>query len=218
MTARPDEAGLGAYRVLAEVLPHLVWIARLDGTVVFYNRRAERYGGLEPGPGGVYEWAPIVHPDDLDRTQADWQRAVETRSEYECEHRVRMADGSFRWHLSRALPVEIDGSVLWFGTATDTQVLAETREALADSDARLRSVFAGIDQGYCVCELVVDAQGRAVDYRFLETNPLFEEATGLRDAVGRTALELVPALEPHWVDTYAEVVRSGVARRFHCVP
>ena len=212
--AHHDEIGLGAYRLLAEVLPHLVWIARGDGTVVFYNSRAERYGGLEPGPEGRYEWAPIVHPDDLERTHEDWQRAVEERSEYECEHRVRMADGSYRWHLSRALPVQTDGSLLWFGTATDTHVLVETREALAESDARLRSVFAGIDQGYCVCELVLDRDGRAVDYRFLETNPLFEEASGLRDAVGRTALDLVPTLEPHWVETYAEVVRSGNPLRF----
>lgn len=213
-----DDAGppadLSAYRLLAEALPHLVWFARADGTVIFYNERRSRYGGLDPGPDGLYEWAPIVHDDDLAHTQVAWRRSVETTTEYECEHRVRMADGSFRWHLSRALPLHNGSTILWFGTATDTQILAETREALAESEARLRSVFSGIDQGYCLCELVVDADGRAIDYRFLETNPLFEEATGLRDAVGRTALELVPGLEPQWVETYAGVALGGEPIRF----
>lgn len=213
-----DDAGppadLGAYRLLAEALPHLVWFARSDGTVIFYNRRRDRYGGLDPGPDGVYEWAPIVHDDDLEHTQVAWQRAVETTTEYESEHRVRMADGSFRWHLSRALPLGDGSSVLWFGTATDTQVLADAREALAESEARLRSVFTGIDQGYCLCEVVVDDHGQAIDYRFLETNPLFEEATGLRGAVGRTALELVPGLEPQWVETYAAVAAGDAPVRF----
>lgn len=205
---------LAAYRLLAEALPHLVWFARPDGAVTFYNRQAELYGGLAPRADGIYDWAPIVHPDDLDRTRRAWQRSIDTLELYECEHRVRMSDGSFRWHLSRALPLEVSDSAMWFGTATDTQVLADARDALSESESRLRSVFSGIDQGYCVCELVMDEHGRAVDYRFLETNVMFSEATGLHDAVGRTALELVPSLEPHWLQTYAAVALGDTPLRF----
>jgi PAS domain S-box-containing protein len=205
---------IAAYRVLAEALPHLVWFARSDGSVTFYNRRIEMYGGLDPRPGGVYEWSPIVHPDDLERTQAAWRRAVEHRTEYECEHRVRMVDGSYRLHLSRALPLDTGGPVMWFGTATDTQILADTRAWLAESQSRLETVFSGIDQAYCICELVVDDDGNPIDYRFLETNPQFEMTTGLRDPVGRTALELVPSLEASWVETYATVALDGVQLRF----
>jgi PAS domain S-box-containing protein len=199
---------------LAEALPHLVWFARSDGAVTFYNRRIELYGGIAPGPDGIYQWAPIVHPDDLERTHHAWDQAVRLQQQYECEHRVRMADGSFRWHLSRALPLRTSTEVTWFGTATDTHVLAETREALTESESRLRSVFSAIDQGYCMCELVLDDDGVAIDYRFLETNPQFEDATGLRDAVGRTAMELVPSLESSWVQTYAEVALGNAPRRF----
>lgn len=207
-------AGFADYALLAEALPHLVWFARDDGAVTFYNRRAERYGGLALDADGIYEWAPIVHPDDLDRTRQAWQQAVDRQQLYECEHRVRLADGSYRWHLSRAQPLLTEGETTWFGTATDTQVLADAREALAESETRLQSVFAGIDQGYCVCELVSDADGRPTDYRFLETNNAFEQATGLHDAVGRTAMELVPSLEPHWITTYAAVALGDAPLRF----
>jgi PAS domain S-box-containing protein len=207
-------ADLAAYQLLAEALPHLVWFARSDGQVIFYNRRRALYGGLGPGPDGIYEWGPIVHPDDLEHTERAWSRAVAEGTEYECEHRVAMADGTYRRHLSRALPLDTGTSVLWFGTATDTHRLVETTEALADSEARLRSVITGIDQGYCLCELVYGEAGQPVDYRFLETNPLFEAASGLHDAEGRTAYELVPSLERQWLDRYAAVVRDAAPIRF----
>lgn len=96
----------------------------------------------------------------------------------------------------------------------DSDLLAATLEALAESEARLRSVFSGIDQGYCICELVYDDDGHPVDYRFLEANAQFEEATGLREAVGRTAFELVPSLEAHWLERYAAVALGDEPIRF----
>ena len=89
-----------------------------------------------------------------------------------------------------------------------------TADALRESESRFRALFSAIDEGYCLCEVVLDAGGRPVDYRFLEANPLFEEMTGLVDAVGRTALELVPDLERRWVETYARVALGGEPLRF----
>jgi len=80
---------------------------------------------------------------------------------------------------------------------------------VSGSEDRFKAVFTAIDEGFCLCEMVVDDDGRPVDYRFLDTNPLFESMTGLTDAVGRTALELVPDLEAEWIATYA---RAGLGR------
>ena len=77
------------------------------------------------------------------------------------------------------------------------------------SEARYRTLFNSIDQGFCIFEMVYDASGKAEDYRFLEVNSNFERHTGLAGAVGRTALELVPGLEQHWVDLYANVAVTG---------
>lgn len=82
-----------------------------------------------------------------------------------------------------------------------------------ERDNRFQAIFSAIDEGFCLCEIVLDASGNAVDYRFLEVNRLFESMTGLVDAVGRTAMELVPNLEQHWVDTYAKVA-DGESMRF----
>ncbi len=91
---------------------------------------------------------------------------------------------------------------------------ARAESALAEREARFRALFSSIDEGYCLCEIVLDGNGEAVDYRFLEVNEQFEDATGLQDAVGRTAHEMIPDLEAYWVDTYARVALARETLRF----
>ncbi|HEY0016341.1 MAG TPA: ATP-binding protein [Longimicrobium sp.] len=87
-------------------------------------------------------------------------------------------------------------------------------EALLESEAKYRSLFESIDEGFFIAEVLYDADGRAVDYRYLEANPALAEHTGLPDPVGRTAREVVPQLEDHWVETAGRVVATGEPARF----
>ncbi len=93
------------------------------------------------------------------------------------------------------------------------------RGAASDDSDQLRAervlaVVQAIDEGYCVCEIVLDADGAPCDYRFLEVNAAFEQLTGLADPVGRRAREMVPDLEDHWIETYARVALDGEPIRF----
>jgi PAS domain S-box-containing protein len=87
-------------------------------------------------------------------------------------------------------------------------------DALRETEHRYRLLFESIDQGFCVCELVLDENNAPVDYRFLEVNLAFERMTGLEDPVGKTIKELVPDIENSWHEAYAEVVRTGESVRF----
>lgn len=91
---------------------------------------------------------------------------------------------------------------------------ARANLAMRESREQYRLLFESIDEGFCVIELICEPDGTARDYRFLEVNPAFERHCGLRNAVGRTALELTPDLEPHWFRTYGEVAHSGRPVRF----
>ena len=318
-------------------------MADASGQVEHCNRRIADY---DPAArrGESYDWAALVHPDDLAATNAAWAQAQGCAGSYSFEHRLRMADGSWRWHLSRAEPsLDEAGEIArWYGTATDihdrksveqaaferlgqleaiyrsaplglclldrdlrivrinealakingfpvachlgrtvwdlvpslrssaepimlrvlatgeavtgVELAGETAKApgvirhwleqfypiidgagavshigvvceevterrraeaaMRESEARLRAVFAAIDEGFCLGEMILDGAGRPVDYRFLEVNPLFEAMSGLAGAVGRTALELQPDLEAHWIETYARVGLGGEQLRF----
>ena len=91
------------------------------------------------------------------------------------------------------------------------QVRAQRR--LRASEERYRTLFEAIDAGFCIIEMVPDAQGRLTDYRMLEVNPAFERQSGLRNAVGRTVREFVPDHEDFWFDLYGRVATTGAPAR-----
>ncbi|MBA2276138.1 MAG: PAS domain S-box protein, partial [Chloroflexia bacterium] len=91
---------------------------------------------------------------------------------------------------------------------------ARAEAALRESEERYRTLFESIDEGFCVIELLFDAGGAPVDYRFLEVNPAFERHTGLHEATGKSARELVPTLEAHWFEIYGRVATTGEPVRF----
>lgn len=93
-----------------------------------------------------------------------------------------------------------------------TQVLA--RKKIEESEAKYRTLFNTMDQGFCVLEMIFDDNNQPINYCFLETNPVFEKQTGLKDAIGKTVLQLVPDLEVHWFERYGEVALSGKSIRF----
>lgn len=133
---------LGAeYRLLADAVPQLVWVTDGDGAVVYVNQQYAAYTGFAAAElCGQTEWRKALHPDDLERCLADWRAAMTNGSGYETEYRLRRAsDGSWRWHLARALPIrdERGAIVKWIGTCTDIEDNKRTQEALRVSEQRL---------------------------------------------------------------------------------
>lgn len=76
------------------------------------------------------------------------------------------------------------------------------------------TLFESIDEGFCICEMLFDENGEPEDYRVLKVNSVFEQLTGLQQPLGKTARELVPNLEPHWFETYGQVIETGEPIRF----
>ena len=82
----------------------------------------------------------MLHPDDLQNCVDRWTHAFSTGDPYETEYRFkRAADGAYRWHLGRALPVrDADGAIVkWFGTCTDIHDQKEAAEVLRRSHDEL---------------------------------------------------------------------------------
>src|SRR4051794_288707 len=76
------------------------------------------------------------------------------------------------------------------GPSPDKSVREASEQARLASEAKYRSLFDSIDEGFCIIEVLFDNRGAAVDYRFLEVNPAFEAQTGLVEAVGRRIREM----------------------------
>ena len=157
-----------------------------------------------------------VYRDDQPRLMAAVKEALRTKSLFAMEHRVRRADGSWGWMLSRAVPLlDASGEIVeWFGTGSDVTEQKRAEQALRESEDRYRSLFNSIDEGFCIIEMIFDAHQKPVDYRFLEVNPAFGQQTGLRDAAGKRMRELKPDHEGLWFEIYGQVALTGEAIRF----
>ena len=145
---------------LADAMPQVVWMANNSGIVEYYNERAAELTGIFQNHEGKWEWQPGVHPDDLESTLKSWTDAVNKGAVYTHEHRIQMADGNFRWHLSRAIPTpgSNGNDQKWFGTATDIHDLKTAEYALRESEQR----FARFMQNLPGLAWIKDKEGRYV--------------------------------------------------------
>lgn len=128
------------FRIATEAVNGILWTndprgemqGEQPGWSQFTGQPREEYSG--------FGWSKAVHPEDAQPTIEAWQEAVREKRLFAFEHRVRLADGQYRLCSIRALPVlDDDGSVCeWVGVHTDITEDRQTREALADTDERLR--------------------------------------------------------------------------------
>ncbi|MBC7534955.1 MAG: PAS domain-containing protein, partial [Ferruginibacter sp.] len=87
---------------------------------------------------------------------------------------------------------------------------AKAEEALRQSEQKYRTLFTSIDQGFALCKLVRNKEGKGIDFFVLEVNPSYEKQAGvtMEMVLGKTILQVFPALDTWWIETYAAVVDS----------
>jgi PAS domain S-box-containing protein len=82
--------------------------------------------------------------------------------------------------------------------------------ALEQSRERYHTLFSNMTEAFGLGEPVLDAEGRPVDFRWLEVNDAFLRHTGLsRDILGCPLREVLPNLEQHWIDFHCRVALTG---------
>ncbi|MEO7202807.1 MAG: SpoIIE family protein phosphatase [Candidatus Tumulicola sp.] len=159
-----------AFAAVADAMPQLVWTSDADGTIDYFNRRWIGYTGVTlselPDRGPVPE---IVHPDELDETWFRWNASISERVPFEIEHRLRGADGNYRWFLTRAEPLRnADGQVVrWVGTATEVDQQRRLRDSLTLIVETSNIFLSSLDER-AICHALADvAIGNFADWCFV---------------------------------------------------
>jgi PAS domain S-box-containing protein len=329
------------FRMLANAIPQLCWMANGDGWIFWYNEGWYKYTGTTPEQMAGWGWQSVHDSEALPDVMARWKESLAKGEPFEMVFPLRGADGIFRLFLTRVTPVRgQDGKVArWFGTNTDIsgqrkieealraslerleRVLevetvgvmfwdlntgcmvdandtflrvmgysrgqVEAREltwqkltppeyfdmsrrevekflatgrvgpyekeyfrkdgtrlwllfagsslgsnqcvefcvdiserkkaeaALRESEGRFRNLFDSMDEGFAECEMIYDADGRPIDFKYLAVNPAFGTASGLpvEGVMGRTVSEVIPGIESSWIESYGRVVQTGESQR-----
>jgi len=130
------------YRQLADAMPQIVWTSDSAGNATYYNRRWFEYTGMADDQVDATAWSRFTHPDDLPETIARRTQTLADGSVFEVEYRFRAADGTYRWHLGRAVPIRDESGEIdfWIGTATDIddrKRIEEAQRFLLDAGGKL---------------------------------------------------------------------------------
>ena len=144
---RRTEAALRAseeqFRQLADAMPQIVWTARPDGTLDYFNERWFQFTGCSRGEDAEQSWRTAVHPDDRQMTEEVWAHSVRTGDPHELE--IRLLEGKtgrHRWFLFRAIAgTDAAGNITrWYGTGTDINDQIRSLDELRISEERFRNL------------------------------------------------------------------------------
>ena len=124
---RESSARERQFRMIADSMPLLMWTTDADGTTDWHNQRWHEYTGHPVDSPADIGWKTL-HPADVPATRSGWLAATGSGDTFEIEHRIRRADETYRWFLTRAIPErDTNGAIVrWYGTSTDVH---ETRRA-----------------------------------------------------------------------------------------
>ena len=195
------------YHALADAMPQIVWTAKPDGRLDYYNRRWFDYTGTTLDETQGRGWELLLHPGDFAKFNDKWTTALRTGETFETEYRFKRAsDGVYRWHLARAVPVyDAEGKILkWIGTCTDIEEKKREAEAFA---ARAAIVEAADDAiiGEDLEGIIVTWNGGA--------RRLYGYSA--EEAIGRSEAILIPPEMPDELPHILQTIRGGETMEHH---
>jgi PAS domain S-box-containing protein len=205
------------FRELADSISQFAWTADHTGWIYWYNKRWHDYTGTTPEEMQGWGWRKVHHPDHVDRVVQRITRCFQTGEPWDDTFPLRGRDGTYRWFLSRALPIrDGDGEVVrWFGTHTDITEQLQAEKALRELNETLEQRVEAETherlQIWTVTEdLLAVADGEGT---ILSVNPAWTATLGwpASELVGKASAWLV---HPEDRDrTQAEQIRLGGGRK-----
>jgi PAS domain S-box-containing protein len=160
------------FRFILDSIPQKIATAKPDGSVDYFNPQWMEYTGLNFEQIKDFGWKQFIHPNDIDEHFRGWINAVKTGEVYEHESRFRRADGEYRWHISRGVPMRDESGkiIIWIGANTDIHDIKLAEMALMDSESRYRRLFETAKDGI----LLLDTESG----RITDANPFMSELLG----------------------------------------
>ena len=97
-----------------------------------------------------------------------------------------------------------------FVEGADVTDRVSAQAALRESEARYRTLFDSIDEGFCIIEAIPSENGEPGDYRYIAANPALKAQSGVTVNVGKDTIRGLLSTEAQsWIDVFDEILRTG---------
>ncbi|MFM0369560.1 PAS domain-containing protein [Paraburkholderia aspalathi] len=127
---------------LIDAVPGFIWTTDAAGSVEYVSKQAEAYTGRSLHELTINGWFDLVHPDDYATVTETWAQSMKSGTTYDTVHRLRAADGSYRWFWCRANAIRNarGDTTNWYGLLTDIHERKIAEERLRHKESHLRKL------------------------------------------------------------------------------
>jgi PAS domain S-box-containing protein len=198
------------FRTMGNTIPQKVWTADAKGEMDYFNQKWLDYSTLSFAELKGKGWKKIIHADDWQATEKAWRHCVETGLTFEIEHRLLNKTGTYRWHLSRALPQkdELGNRLMWVGTTTDVHVQKNFSHELENR----------VHQATVFLQTIFDSSEEFIasfdnDLKFTSMNKVAEKyiKIGSSEVIGKDLLQVLPDLkDSKYYETIQRVLKGDI--------
>jgi PAS domain S-box-containing protein len=206
------------YKIVAENTYDWEFWTGADGKFIYTSPASLRVTGYSPQR---FNESPdfldsIIHPEDVGLYARHRKEAELEHGLHEVEFRVIHANGAIRWISHACQPVFGPKGEFWGirGTNRDITARKSIELELESNEKKYKELFSSMLNAFALHRIVLDENGKPVDYVFLEVNSAFERMTGLKrkDILGRPVTEAIPGLKEDafdWIGAYGKVALNN---------
>jgi PAS domain S-box-containing protein len=203
-----------------------VYELRIDSGELLWNDRHLEFYGIkrEEFTNDIEGWRSQLHPDDKKYAETRFQEVFERKSLYDLDFRIIRPNGDIRYLSAAAAPIVIDDKLVKvIGVNRDITEIKEYEKELKESEREHKSLIAKMMNAFALHEIIYNAEGDAIDYKFLQVNPAWEKIVGTKSemVVGKpvremipSVREIIPSIDDVWIKRYNRIVETGVSEEF----
>lgn len=207
MIAALELESLRRYRGLADAIPHIVWKAKPDATLDYFNKIWVDYTGLALEQSEGNGWKKALPREDVANLFRAWEASAKNGSGFDAECRIRRAkDGALRWHLLRGVPeVNADGRVTsWIVTCTEIHERKMAEEARSSLLSLEKSARREIERA----KLAAEEANRAKSQLLANMSHEIRTPLGIVLGLSELMLESTPSEEER-TESLQTILRNG---------
>ncbi len=192
----------------------LLCIANTEGYFLRLNKEWENCLGYKIDELEGKKFIDFVHKDDLNLTLQTLSQLKNKENVINFTNRYKAKDGSYKWIDWKSYPY---GNKIFAAARDITSKIIIENELLAaklrteENELQFRQLFENMEQAFAFHQIIYDQNNKPCDYRYILTNKAFENFTGIKGSDGKLVTELLPNLEPYWIESFGKVAQTGVS-------